>query len=242
MPLSQKKKKKKKTKTRLPNKIIPLGNADKDGWHEKWKTGRNPLNVIHPWRCVCMGPPNTGKTTVVKNLIIRAEPAFEEIFVIHCDPDYTHEYDDVGATMLSEIPQPEEWEGAVKTLVVLDDLEFKMMSKDQKRALDRLFGFVSTHKNISLILCSQDPFNVPPSVRRCANLWILWKIDDLDSLACCARKTGLKKENFSTIFRELMTGPKDSLWLDKTDNSPYPMRRNGFEMIERKSLDNDKCK
>ena len=108
---------------------------------------------------------------VVKNLLIRAKPPFEEVFVIHCDPDYTKEYDDIGAVLLKDIPSPEDWEGQVKTLVILDDLEFKGMSKDQRRNLDRLFGFVSTHKNISCILCSQDPFNVPPIVRRCSNLW-----------------------------------------------------------------------
>ena len=46
-------------------------------------------------------------------MIIRQHPPVEEICVIHCDPDNTHEYDDLGEEvyMLGEIPQPEEWEG-----------------------------------------------------------------------------------------------------------------------------------
>ena len=224
----------KKKIMRLPNKIIPLPNPDKN-FHEKWYKGRNMLNIPHPFRCVCLGPPNVGKTTIVKNLLLRAKPEFEEVVVIHCDSGYTKEYDDIGENVeiLNEIPAPNDWEGQVKTLVVLDDLEFKGMSKDQKRNLDRLFGYVSTHKNISCILCSQDAFNVPPIVRRCSNLWVLWRCPDLDAMATCARKTGLKANNFNSIFNQLMMEPRDSLWIDTTAHSPYPMRKNGYTIIKK---------
>ena len=219
---------------KLPNKIIPLPNPDKL-FHEKWYKGRNMLNIPHPFRCVCLGPPNVGKTTIVKNLLLRAKPEFEEVVIIHCDSGYTKEYDDIGDNLeiLNEIPAPEDWEGEVKTLVILDDLEFKGMNKDQKRNLDRLFGYVSTHKNISCILCSQDPFNVPPIVRRCSNLWVLWRCPDLDAMATCARKTGMKADGFNTIFNELMLDSKDSLWIDTTDHTPYKMRKNGYTLINK---------
>ena len=222
----------KKVKLRLPNEILALPNEDKK-FHEKWYKGRNMINIPHPFRSVCLGPPNCGKGTIAKNLLLRAKPAFEEVFVIHCDPDFTKEWDDVDAVMMSEIPAPEEWEGQVKTLVILDDLEFKGMDKTQKRNLDRLFGFVSTHKNISIILCAQDTFNVPPIVRRCSNLWILWKMNDMDSLAQTARKSGMKASNFNSIFNELMCNNHDSLWIDSTNKSPYPLRKNGFTLIKK---------
>jgi len=171
---------------------------------------------------------------VVKNLILRQEPPFEEIFVIHCDSGYTREYDDLGKVeMLSEIPDPEDWEGIKKTLVVLDDLEFKGMSKHQKRCLDRLFGYVSTHKNISCILCSQDPFNVPAIVRRCSNLWVLWKGNDLDSMANVARKSGMKASDLKYMFDNLLPEHRDSLWIDSTSGTPYPLRKNGFTIIKK---------
>jgi ABC-type cobalamin/Fe3+-siderophores transport system ATPase subunit len=226
---------KKKRKIRLPNRILPLPNPDKQ-FHEKWYKGRNMLNIPHPFRCVCLGPPNVGKTTIVKNLLLRANPQFEEVIVIHCDSGYTKEYDDIGDNfeLLDEIPAPEDWEGLIKTLVVLDDLEFKGMSKIQRRNLNRLFGYVSTHKNVSCILCSQDPFNVPPIVRRCSNLWILWKNQDMDAMATCARKTGLKSNNFNNIFKQLMPESKDSLWIDTTDHTPYKLRKNGYTIIKKK--------
>ena len=229
----------KKVKMRLPNEILALPNADKL-FHEKWKKGRNMLNIPHPFRCVALGPPNCGKGTIVKNLLLRAKPAFEEVFVIHCDPDYTKEWNDIGGEMMSEIPNPEDWKGEVKTLVILDDLEFKGMSKDQKRNLDRLFGFVSTHKNISICLCAQDTFNVPPIVRRCSNLWVLWKMNDMDSLSNTARKTGMSAQNFNTIFNELMMNNHDSLWIDTTAGTPYPLRKNGYTIINKKDGEESK--
>jgi hypothetical protein len=231
----KKKRKAKRGKIRLPNKILPLPNPDKK-FHEKWYRGRNMLNIPHPFRCVCLGPPNVGKTTIVKNLLLRAYPQFEEVVVIHCDSGYTKEYDDIGDNLeiLDQIPAPEDWDGEVKTLVVLDDLEFKGMTKIQRRNLDRLFGYVSTHKNISCILCSQDAFNVPPIVRRCSNLWVLWRCPDLDAMATCARKTGLKSGNFNAIFNQLMMEPKDSLWIDTTSSTPFPMRKNGYTLIHKK--------
>lgn len=219
----------------LPKKLLALPNADK-AFHEEWNDKRDFLNIPHPFRAVFLGPPNTGKSTTVKNIVLREEPAFQEIFVIHCDSEHTKEYDDLGddIKMMSTIPAPEDWEGLKKSLVIIDDLELKTLPKDQKRNLDRLFGYVSTHKNISVCLCSQDPFNVPPIVRRCSNLWVLWKCNDLDSMSVCARKTGLKSEAFNSIFNDLMLDKRDSLWLDLTNKSPAPMRKNGYTIIHKK--------
>jgi hypothetical protein len=139
-----------KYKNLLPKKLLALPNADK-AFHEEWDEGRDMLNFPHPFRAVFLGPPNTGKSTTVKNLLIRQQPPFEEVVVIHCDAEHTKEYDDIGdVKLLSVIPAPEEWEGIKKTLVIIDDLELKTLAKDQKRNLDRLFGYVSTHKHISL--------------------------------------------------------------------------------------------
>ena len=226
-------KKAKKRQPRLPKELIVIKNPDKL-YHEKWSPNRDMLNIPHPFRAVVFGPPNSGKTLIVKNILIRAKPEYERVCVIHCDPGFTQEYEDCDAEMLDEIPSPEEWDGEMKTLCVLDDLEYKQMSSNQKRNLDRLFGFVSTHKNVSVILCAQDGFGVPAACRRCANMWILWRSPDLDAMSTVARRTGMKSKDFKAIFDGLMQKKTDSLWIDMTSKSPYPLRRNGFDIIKKR--------
>lgn len=226
-----------KPKRKLPKRLIVVPNKDKE-FHERWYKGRDELDIPHPFRAVCLGPPNCGKGLVVQNIIARTlegKKPFEEIYCIHCDPDFTEEWDDVGATMMGEIPPPEEWEGVVKTLVIIDDLELKGLNKIQKRNLDRLYGFVSTHKNVSVILCSQDAFNVPPIVRRCSNLWVMWRCPDLDAMAAVSRKSGMSSNNFNSIFDQLMCDTHDSLWIDMTSKSPFPLRKNGYKLISKTS-------
>lgn len=201
-------------------------------WHEKWNKNRNIMNIPHPFRCVICGPPNCGKTSMILNLLMSNRPYFEKVIVIHCDPEYTKEYNDIDAEMMNEIPCPNEWEGLCKTLVILDDLEYKDMPKEQKRNLNRLFGFVSTHKNISVCLSAQDAFNIPPGVRRCANLWVLWKIDDMDCIKALSRKIRLSAKKITELFEDNLENRHDSIMVDNTDNSPYRIRKNGTIHIE----------
>ena len=219
---------------RLPDVLLPLSNPDKD-FHERWSKGRNMLDLPHPFRGVLLGPPNCGKSTTVKNILIRAHPAFEAVTVIHCDPEHTKEYADLGdaCVIRGDIPGPAEWSADVKQLVIIDDLEVKSLGKEQMRNLDRLFGYVSTHKNISVVLCSQDAFNVPPIVRRCSNLWVLWRGPDLDAMACVARKSGLTAKDLKRIF-DSFTSDKDSVWIDRTSGTPYPLRKNAFLVLKKR--------
>jgi hypothetical protein len=228
----ERKKKQKKQKLKLPKKLIVIPNPDKS-WHESWHDGRDLLNLPHPWRMVCLGPPNSGKSLVVKNILLRENPPFEKMYIGHCDPCGTNEYDDVNGVMLEEIPPPELWDSKYKTLVVLDDIDFTQMKKEQKKNFDRLLGYVSTHKNISVIICNQDPFAVPAIARRCANFWVLWRCPDLDAMATVARKTGMNSKDFKNIFDSIMPNKHDSLWIDMTDKTPAPLRKNGYEIIEK---------
>lgn len=178
-----------------------------------------------------MGPPNCSKTTSIKHIVLRAKPAFEEVIVIHCDPEYTQEWDDIDAEVICGIPDPKSWPGLVKTFVILDDIGYQGLSKEDKASLDRLFGYVSTHKNISVALTSQDGINIPPAIRRCSDIWAIWKTSDKGAMTRIAGKAGVEKEDFKNIFTHLMPNLRDGLWIDNTCDSPYPLRKNGFIML-----------
>lgn len=220
----------KKKNFKLENKIYIFPNKDKK-FHEKWTKERRPLNIPHPFRAVLLGKPNSGKTLISKNLILHQRPKFQKIYLIHCDAKFTKEWDDVGVSILEDIPDPTWWPGKVKTLVIIDDAAVNKLSKEQDKNLDRLFGFCSTHKNISVIITQQDAFKVPVSVRRNSNLWILWKADDLDSTDIIRRRVGIKKEKWEELFGMIKSN-HDSVWIDLTNKSPYKLRFNGVDIVD----------
>ena len=221
-------------KVKIPNKLVIFKNADKE-FHELWTPGRDMGNIPHPFRAIISAVPNSGKTLIIKNLILRQQPAFEEIFLIHIDGEYTQEYSDIidDDFILDDIPNPKEWQGEVKTLVILEDLSYKDMNKFQKESLKRLWGYVSTHKNISCALTTQDIFELPPIVRRCSNILILFPSFDYTSISLLSKKVGLKKGDLENLFRTFCQCNHDFIMLDLTSNTPYPIRYNMFQKINK---------
>ena len=213
----------------LPNRLVVMPNADKD-WHEHWFKTRNLLNKPHPFRAIITGPPGSGKTLIIQNMVSRAQPPFERVIVLHADPEQTREYAGINAEMMNIIPAPDSWDGEQKTLCIIDDLEIRQLPKEQKRNLERLFSYVSTHRNVSIIMTSQDAFNIAPNIRRSANIFILFKIRDVDSLMTIARKIGIPKQMMRDLMK-LLKKKHDSLWLDTTAGSPIPFALNGFTEI-----------
>lgn len=231
----KKKNKNRKNTLNLPDKIFAIPNKDKK-FMEKWHKGRNLLNFPHSWRCVITARPNTGKTTIAKHILLRADPMFEKIYVVHIDPD-SKDYEDVdGIEFLTEIPSVRDpiFSGKYKTLIILDDLEYKFISKNQLRNLDRLYGYVSSHKNVSCIVISQDAYNIPPCVRRMSNIWILGKIDnDITSFRSIAQRCGMNVKDFEYVFDKYITGDHDTLWIDRTKDSPAEYRINGWTVLDK---------
>jgi hypothetical protein len=230
----------KSDRMRLPDRIIPIPNADKIGWTESWTKGRRVGNIPHPFRAALLGNCGVGKSTLAKNIILHQNPPFEKIYVIHCD-QHTAEYDDVEPTkIMTSVPDPSFWNDEdeddgkkTKKLVIIDDVDFTDANKQQMKNLSRLTGYCSTHKSISLIFCFQEFYHTPKIMRRLCNLYVLWRPNDMDSLNSIGRKIGIKRREFQYLFDNIIKEKRDSLCVDLSNNSPFPLRKNLFIPIKR---------
>jgi ABC-type cobalamin/Fe3+-siderophores transport system ATPase subunit len=217
------------TERKLEKRIYKLPNADKKN-HEVWYPNRDLLNIPGPYRIGLLGRPNSGKSTMIKNILLRADPQFDNIILIHPDGEDNKEYSDVRAKCLSEFPSPDEWKSDGKTLCIIDDVELKLLDKKQKSNLDRLFGYVSTHKNVSCIITSQCAFNIPVSIRRNLNVFILWNSPDKLAIDTLMRRCGLTGEHAKRFFKQF-NNRYDNLMIDMTNKSPAEYRANGYTVL-----------
>jgi hypothetical protein len=232
-------KRKKKRKTRLPDEILVMPNKDKDRTKERWYAGRNPLDIVSEFRLIAVGPPNSGKSNCIKNIILRCEKdPFQKITVVHYGAEgagASQEWDDMDADVVTEIPDPMSWDGEQKEMLVLEDLCYSNLSKEERAKLGRTFGYASSHNNLSVCLTAQDMFSIPVSARRQANVFVIYRSPDLTSLTSLGSRVGLKPKDFREIFSRYIKGPHDFLMCDLTKGTPYPLRINGYQML--KNLD-----
>lgn len=224
-----------KIKGRLPNNIIKIANVDKK-FHEKWEDGRNLVDFPHPFRCVILGKVGMGKSTLAKNIFLRCQAGkypFKELIIIHGSKD-TKEWDELEPTMiLNDIPHPDDLtQNTKKSCIIIDDFEFTKLPKESLKNLSSIFRYVSSHHNFSIIVCYQSFFDVPPIVKKCTNVFIIYRPNDNDELSTIARRVGMKKELMLELWTQLLTNKRDTLCLDLTENTPAPYRKNLFQRID----------
>ena len=234
---TKKRKVKKKPKSQLPKELIYIPNADKH-FHEEWQDGDDALDFPHPFSCLLAsgGKPNLRKTNTAKNIIVRQSPPFEKILLIHCGGRVTKEWGDFNAELLEEIPHPyddEIFDPKVKTLLILEDLNFPDgFNEESRKRIDRIYGYTSTHQNLSIICTAQGFFSIPHMIRLMSNVIIVWKTQDMDSLETIRRRVDMKRPDWLYMFNNFIKKKHDSLWIDNTKNTPYPLRVNGYQIIK----------
>ena len=224
--------KKKKKKKKLPDEIIPIPCGDKEGWTEKWYPHRNLLNFPHSWRGIFCGPPSCGKTNLLKNIILRADPPFEEVIICHYSAEDTVEWDDIDCEIVNEIPSPHDFTIEKKKLLILEDIDLSSLNKASLGNLNRLYGYASSHKNLSIALTCQNAFDCPPCARRVSNIFVLFKSADINALAMLASRTGLKSRELLDIFNKYILNNHNNLIVDLTSNTPAKLRIDGYKVLE----------
>lgn len=220
---------------KIPQKLVDIKNADKAGWQEFWTKNRakDISNFPHPSRVCLIGPPNSGKSFICKHLLMHQRPMFKELYVIHGDSDVTTEFDDLEPTMmLDSFPPVEFYDGKVKTLVIVDDVEYSNLSREQLARLHKLARYVSSHKNVTLYFTHQSFFDLPILVRKMCNVFCIWKPRSTTELKLISNRIGLKPEEVENIFENTCNQYRDFLTVDLHINTPATYRKNLFEKID----------
>jgi len=169
---------------------------DKD-FHEKpsddWGSFPSPVN------CIIAGGRNIGKTRVMKNILLR-QTIYDHI-VVYTPLEDTQEYD---VEYVNEIPPFSFFDKSQQyNCFIIEDCDVKNDLNREQRTLLGNYYRVASHMNIDLFTITQNPFNITPTLRRVANVVILFKNNDLDMLNSLCRKFNVKSSDLKAIFDTL---------------------------------------
>ncbi len=223
------------------SKLVVYHSSDKEGFE---KEGLQP-GFSHPARILVCGVPSSGKSSVVLNILLHhylKGKSFERIICIHYLAGITSEYESVDdIEMLDTVPeslhellQLEEDEeidkdALPKMCLILEDIDIGSLNKQQRSFLDRCYGVLSSHLNMTVICCVQQPISAPPSLRRMISHAIVFKYPNIEDLRLIAQKFGLTTKQISGIFAHVCNKPHDSLCIAM--DSKWRLRRNLYEHI-----------
>jgi hypothetical protein len=120
----------------------------------------------------------------------------------------------------------------LKTLLIIDDVEFSSLSKEQMARLNKIFRYGSSHKNITVYVSHQSFFDLPLLVRKLCNVYVLWKPRSVMELKTIANRVGYTSTQLEYIFENVCDEYRDSLCIDLHINAPAILRKNLWEPFE----------
>lgn len=237
---TKKTKKNKMKKYQMSDKIHFIENLDKDtGWMETWDKGRSIGCIPHSFRLLALGGCGRGKTMQMKQIFLKHQMSnipFKYLYIICPDAEESKEWDDCQPSdVFDYIPDLNIITGDDKSLIIIDDFEFKKMNKEDEKKLTTLFRFVSTHKNCSLMASYQSFFDCPSLLRKVSNVFIIYKPNSKLELQSIANRVGIEFEILKQCFKKYSSGYHDSIMIDMTKNTPAKIRKNIYEVIEYQS-------
>jgi len=217
----------------LQNKIFGLPNKDKGEWVETYDEKEHGLNrLVHPFKALYVSKPNGGKTTVMINCLLHIQTSnrpFKTVIVIQ--PSTSQEWDIIDPTLiLHDIPDAESLcdEKNGKTLLIIDDYDLTKLNRDQQQRFSKLFRYISSHHNISIMLSYQSFFDIPTVIRKCVNYFFIWRTQNTDEINVIAKRCGYNKNTFKHLFKKYIHNKRDFLLIDCVlDN----IRLNMFDII-----------
>lgn len=236
----RKKNRKKRRIPKLANEMVVIKNVEKDsgGWMERWDKPKNRSAglIPHPFRLLALGGVGRGKTNSCKNIFLKHQGQktrkFKRLIIITCDAN-SQEWLDCDPEYVGEnIPDLGQFDGKEKTCLVIDDYEHAKASKEEQKRLSTLMRYVSSHRNVSVMVSYQSFFDTPSICRKCANCFMIYKPNSRQECTTIENRVGLEKGTLADLFADRCSGIYDHVFIDKTIGTPYPLRKNIYEPLE----------
>ena len=219
------------------NKLVKIKSSDRDD-HEHWeqKNIDNLANFVHPFTCMICNGKNVGKSGLCKNIIANKDPPFENI-IIYTPLTKTTEWTDdipdcIMITDINQIFEDEMFNKNEKTLLVCDDLSMCDLDRKSKTALSKLIRCESSHNNLSIILINQNIYDILPSVRRCMDYNILFKLSDEEMMKSLCKKIDVDLDTMKYILKKVLVAKGDNILIDDLCPREYRIRKNIYEVIK----------
>lgn len=239
-------------------KIIP--NPEKK-LAEKWTVDRDLIDFPRPFRWAILGAVSCGKTSLILNYLVSAKK-YDNIFVFHpqtYNPNISTEDEGANDNIIVTADIPEymgvEFFGLAylpsmkyfdniknkRNLLIIDDIDLCAMLKRRREIreerLNKLFSYVSSHKNLSIIVSSQDASSqLPGFILKMTNVVTVYKVRDEYIIATLARKMSVSYKRLKALMT-LCKNKHDSITFDNTDNSRHPLRLNIYQDIQDATID-----
>lgn len=215
----------------MANKIHIFKNNDKDPIKEQHDL-KNLGNHVRGSRICLVGPPNSGKSNVLKNLIVNQEPAFDQIYIFHIDSS-TKEYECLNANLVTsteDLPILEELEPQKKILVIFEDVDFSSMKKIDVILLDKYLRFGCSHKGLTCYISTQNFFTIPTSLRRKIDIFYVFQVDNA-TRQLYLRYLPFSKAVVEELLNKYLGKQYDCICLDNSGH-PIKLRHNIFTEIK----------
>lgn len=211
--------------------LIVVDNPDK----AFMKKQKDPLLPNGGSRIILSSRPGSGKGCCVKNIIMRMDPPFERICLLHIDKD-TLEWDDCDVEKI-DLDDLEHgfFNREISNALIIDEFDFEGANRQQRGKLDRIFQYTASHYNVTCFCLQQNFCSIPVPIRRSADMWCIWKSCDNQAVRDISLKTG---HSFKTLAKLFLKSPYDFITFDFSSEK-YPLRLNFFHPIHDEGSDDE---
>jgi len=188
---------------------------------EKWFINQEVF--IHPFTCTIAGPTQSGKTSLLKNILIFNSILFDKPpnTITYCYSTWQTIYNELGEIIpnirfVKGIPDIDELDQEKNNLVILDDL---MKECEEDCSIQKLFTIDSHHRNISVFFVTQNIFSKGKFTRTLnlnSNYLILFNNprDRLQTLMLARQMFPKKVSFFMEAFEDATSKPHGYIFID----------------------------